>query len=73
MARGADHVVDPRARRDSEHRRVLRVFAFAAVVDEIQVAVRELGQAGGMLVGPGRHLGAEDAPQLEVRRRWLRV
>ena len=55
-------LLEPRA----EDRRLDGVFARAAVIDEIEVAVFELGHAGRVLVRAGRDLGAEDASDRQL-------
>ncbi len=44
------------------------ILALAAVIDEIQVAIVQLGHAGRVLVRAGRDLGAENAGDLAARR-----
>ena len=56
----------------AEHAGVRRVFVLASVVDNVEVAVPQFLEAGGMLVGAGPGLGAEqplDAQLAGVQRR----
>ena len=61
MATGGVHVGCPSSSREPNTAVSLAYSPCAAVVDEVQVAVGQLGQAGRMLVRAGRHFRPEHA------------
>ena len=61
MGLGGVHRVVPAFSREPKTDGVGGVLALAAVIDEVEVAIVQLGHARRMLVRPGRDLGTEDA------------
>ena len=63
---GSLHFVSPFLSRDPKTAVSVAYSPCTAVVHQVEVAVLELGHAGGVLVGAGRYFGAEDAGDREV-------